>query len=133
MKRLARGFFISFVSFYFVVQFFPAVSWGDTRENLLVTACVYGIMAMFVKPVVKTLLLPFNLITFGGIGALVNLGIVYVLTIVLPFFSFSSFFFPGAEVLGFMIPSFNSNGITTAALLSISVGFLSSLLYYLLA
>jgi uncharacterized membrane protein YvlD (DUF360 family) len=132
VKKLARSIFISIVAFYLVVQFIPGIGFGGKMENLLLASFVYALLATVVRPILKTLLLPFNLITFGALGAVINLGIVFVLSFLLPFFTFGAFSFTGADVLGFVIPAFNSSPFFTASVLSVGVSFLSGLLYYLL-
>lgn len=132
MRKLAQSFFISLIAFYMVVQFIPAVEYGDKNENLLLLSFTFALLAVFIKPFIKMILLPFNLVTFGFVGALVNWGIIFLLTFILPYFSLGSFNFPGYDLLGFMIPAFTSTPLITASILSIGVSFTTALIYYLM-
>ena len=133
MRKLARSLFISLVAFYIVAQFIPGIGYNDRQENLLLVSFTFAVMTLFVRPLLKTLLLPFNLLTLGALGTVINLGFVFLLSVILPFFTIGSFAFGGAEVLGFLIPAFSSTPLITAALLSTGVSLISSLLHYLLS
>ena len=132
MRKLAQSFFISLIAFYIVAQFIPAVGYGGKNENLLLVSFTFSLLAVFIKPFIKMILLPFNLVTFGAVGALINWGIIFLLTIILPFFTIGAFNFPGYDLLGFLIPAFTSTSLITASILSIGVSFATALIYYLM-
>lgn len=133
MGKLTRPIFVTFISFYFAAQYFPGIGFGNKAENLLLLAVTYAILALVVKPIIKVLLLPFNLLTLGAVGALLNLGIFFLLTFIYPFFTVGSFHFPGANIYSFPLPPFSSNSITTASLFSLTTSIGSSLIYYLIS
>lgn len=132
MGKLTRPLVVTFISFYFVAQYFPGINYGDKKENLIILGLVFALLALVVKPIIKVLLLPFNLLTLGGVSALLNIALVFVLSFIFPFFIISSFNFAGYNLVGFPIPAFTSNPITTASLFSIVLSLLSSLIYYLI-
>ncbi len=132
MRKLAQSFFISLIAFFIVAQFIPGIDYGGENVNLLLVSFTFALLAVFIKPFIKMILLPFNLVTFGAVGALINWGIIFLLTFILPFFSIGSFNFPGYDLVGFMIPSFTSTTLVTASILSIGVSFTSALIYYLM-
>ena len=132
MRKLAQSFFISLIAFYIVAQFIPGISYGGNNENLLLVSFTFALLAVFIKPFIKMILLPFNLVTFGAVGALINWGIILLLTIIMPFFTIGGFNFSGYDLLGFMIPTFTSTTLITASILSIGVSVATAFLYYLL-
>ena len=133
MGKLTRPLFVTFISFYFAVQYFPGIGYGNKTENLLLLAATFAFLALVVKPVIKVLLLPFNLLTMGGIGSLLNLGLIFLLTFIFPFFTVGSFHFPGGIYLGTGLPEFTSNFLLTASLFSLTTSIGASLIYYLIS
>ena len=54
----------------------PGVTLPDDYIKLGILALVFGLVNAFVRPIVKLLSLPLNLLTFGLIGFVVNAGLV---------------------------------------------------------
>lgn len=132
MGKLTRPLFVTFISFYFIAQYFPGISFGNKAENLLILSAAFAILTLVVKPIINFLLLPFNLLTLGGVGALLNLAFIFTLTFIFPFFTIGSFHYPGGVFYGLNLPEFTSNLIMTASLFSLGTSIGSSLIYYLI-
>lgn len=133
MRKLARSFFISLVAFYIITQFIPGIGYGGKNENLLLASFTFAALNVFIRPFIKMILLPLNLVTFGAVGTIINLGLIFLISFLLPFFTIGTWFFPGYDLLGFMIPAFTSTIFVTASILSIGVSLTTTLLYYLLS
>jgi putative membrane protein len=132
MKKPLRSFILNFAAFFIVAQFLPGIDYAARVENLLLLSFVFAVLSVFVRPILKLLLLPLNLLTLGLIGSLINIGLVYGMQFFLPFFKISSFTFPGVTWENIAIPAFYSTPVTTIVILSLAVSLLVSILYYLL-
>jgi putative membrane protein len=55
-----------------VAAVYPSISYGDEPVNLIAASLVLGVLNAFVKPILKLLTLPINLVTFGLFGIVIN-------------------------------------------------------------
>jgi len=99
---------------YLSAEFLPSVVFIGTRQMLLLIGLVFGIMNYLIKPVLNFFLAPLKLLTFGLIGLVMNIGIVWFISRIL---------FPN----NLKITSFQSLLLTTL------IVWLTSFFFYLLA
>lgn len=111
--------------------FIPGFSIGNSLDGILVTSVVFAIINVFVKPVVKIFFLPLNLITLNFFSILINIGLVYGLTKLVPTVTISSWQFNGYSAYGFTIPGFEFTIIYTYIVVSIIVTFVVSFLNWI--
>jgi len=70
---------------YLAAEFLPNVAFIGTRQTLLLIGLVFGIMNYLIKPIINFFLTPLRLLTFGLIGLVINIGIVwFVSNIIFP-------------------------------------------------
>ena len=62
-----------------VAYFYPSISYGGELTNLIVIAVVLGLLNAFVKPILKLLTLPLNVMTFGLFGVVINAVLLLIL------------------------------------------------------
>jgi len=62
---------------YLAAEFLPNVAFIGTRQTLLLIGLVFGIMNYLIKPILNFFLTPLRLLTFGLIGLVINIGIVW--------------------------------------------------------
>ena len=65
---------------YLAAEFLPNVAFIGTRQTLLLIGLVFGIMNYLIKPIINFFLTPLRLLTFGLIGLVINIGIVWFIT-----------------------------------------------------
>jgi len=65
MKVLLRAFLINVLSFIVAWQYFPTVILEGGFEDVLLAALALTVLNKFLKPVLKLVLIPVNMITFG--------------------------------------------------------------------
>lgn len=82
---------INTIAFYVVSRLIPGVRIADW-ETLLVVAVVWGVVAMFLRPILIILTLPVNVMTLGLFTLVIN-GLLLMLT---------SRLVPGFEIDGFL-------------------------------
>ena len=68
----------------------------------LVVALVFGVINVFIKPVLKILTFPINLLTLGIFGLIINVLLFWVVTLVVPGFTIVGFL---AAFLGSLVIS----------------------------
>lgn len=131
MKKHARAFVISLLAFVFVVYFYPGFSYNNNLMVLATAATVFAALTIFVKPIIKLLSLPFNLLTFGFFSFLINVIILYGVSYFIADFKINSFHFSGYTLSGFTLPALDLNQLLSALVASFIIGFFSTVLHWI--
>lgn len=67
---------VNAVALIAAVRLVPNVAFHGDWWQLLILAAIFGVINAYIRPVVKLLSLPLNLITFGLIGFVINTALV---------------------------------------------------------
>lgn len=86
IMRLAINVFALFVVEYLVPGFGLA-----GIETAIVAAIVIGIVNTLIKPILQLIALPISILTFGIAAFLINVGLLYLTSRVVPGFTIASF------------------------------------------
>lgn len=123
MKTFLKLIIFTTVSLYLISRAFSGVQFVNTN-TLLMTGLVLTILMVFVKPFLKILLLPVNIITFGLFAWIINILVIYLATLLIPGFKVGSIAIPAIVVGPFMFPSFTLSTFWSLFLVSwlISIG-----------
>lgn len=128
MKGLIRSFVFNLFALQLAGEIIPGVSYEGGLKTLGLTAITLALFNLLIKPVINLLLLPINLLTLGMFRWVVNVIILYLLTIVIPDFTIQGFPFPGFSYQNFFLqPVFISsfwNTVLTSFFLSLVLGFI---------
>jgi putative membrane protein len=128
MKYLVRSFLFNVFALWFTSQIIPSlVIKGDWRI-VLISGLVLSILMFIVKPILKILFIPINIITFGLLSWFINVIVIYLLTILVSQVEIRDWTFAGLKYMGFIIPAYHFNYFLTLILVSLSITFFSNLL-----
>lgn len=130
MKKHARSFVISLIAFFSTAFFYPGFSYNSDFVVLGLASLVFAALTIFVKPVIKLLSLPFNLLTFGLFSFLINVIILYGVGYLISDFEINSFHFPGYSLSGFTLPVADLNQLFSALIASFIIGLISTILHW---
>jgi len=72
MADFAVRVLINAIALIVVVSFLPQIKAPNEIWQLLVVALIFGLVNSYLKPIVKLLSLPLNVLTFGLVGLIVN-------------------------------------------------------------
>lgn len=86
MKHLLQKILLNTLAIVAVSYIAPGLTYGQSLGTLLLAALVLAIINAFLRPILKILLLPINIITLGLMGWLVNVIILYLVTLLVPGF-----------------------------------------------
>lgn len=131
MKGFLRSFLIYAIALWAANQLFSGVSFTKGYETLAVTAVVLGLANLLIKPLLNILLLPINLLTLGTFRWIVNVGILFIVTMVVPDFQITSFLFPGFSYQGMTFPAIFLGAIPAFIVVSFFLSFASGFLFWL--
>lgn len=87
------------------------------------------ILILLVAPVLKILFIPINILTLGLSSWLVNVVVVYVLTLLVPSVQIQSFTFAGTNTAGFIIPRMTVSYPISLILTALTLTFIAQLLH----
>lgn len=121
MKSLLRSALVAILSILVLTWFLPGISVTNT-VTLILAGVVLALLNMTVRPFLKIIFLPINLVTLGLFGWIINVIVLYLAMWLVPGFRIESFTF-----LGFALNDFWSV-VVVSFLLSLSQTFLGGLL-----
>lgn len=129
MKYLIRVFLFHCFSLWIVSQIVPALVINGGWQVLLLAGFVLSLLMLLVAPLLRILLLPINILTFGLLSWGINVIVIYLLTIFVPGVSVYAWDFLGTEFAGFVIPQIHFSSLMSFILVSLSVSILVNLLH----
>jgi len=92
MRRFFLQILAGILGFWIAVKFVPKVEFAGSWQILVFAGFVLGLINFFIKPILKTITLPLRILTFGLFGLLINMGIIWIVTL----------FFPEIKILGIL-------------------------------
>lgn len=131
MKTLLRNFLINLVALWVTAKVMPGLQYTGGLQTLLIGALALMVLNIAVIPLLKVMFLPLNLLTLGIFAWVVNVVALYLMTTYLPVFKLVPYDFPGANLNGFMVPSYSLNLLMVAVVTSFLIGLISHFLGWL--
>src|SRR3989344_2115270 len=128
MKYLLRVFLFNSFSLWLVSEIFPALSITGGWHVLLLAGIVLALLMLLVAPILKILFLPINLLTFGLLSWTINVIVLYLLTVFVPWVRVEAWEFGGFSFGGFVIPAISFSLIASYILVSLSLYLLVKVL-----
>lgn len=129
MNYLIRVFVFNVFGLWFASQLLPTIRISGGWQVLLFAGAVLSVLMLIVKPVLKILFLPINIITFGLLSWLINVVVIYLLTAIVAEVSIVAWTFPGGSWLGFSAPPIHFSYTTALIMSSLLVTFFTNLLH----
>jgi len=105
MKKILRIYITSCLSFYLVTYLVEGINFSGGVETFLLIGAVLTVMNIFLKPILKIFMVPFNLVSLGLFSWLLNAVILFLLTKVISQVKITGFRFEGLSYGGFVIPA----------------------------
>ncbi|OGD70167.1 hypothetical protein A3A84_01375 [Candidatus Collierbacteria bacterium RIFCSPLOWO2_01_FULL_50_23] len=132
MKTILRAIFLNLITLYLVALFFPGLTITNQLITYLSTAVVWTLLNKVVKPIIKLLLLPINLITLGLFSWAVNVITLFMLKYFISGVAIAAFTFNGYTLQGFVIPQMHFSIFFAYILTSLILSLVHSGLIWLL-
>lgn len=132
MKTILRAVFVNLIVLYLAVLIYPGLVYDGTFKTLLLATIALTLLNRIVKPLIKLLLLPINLLTLGIFGWVAHVATLFILTRIVSGFSVIGFFFAGFNYNGFVAPPFNVSILASYILASVVISLVSGVVAWLL-
>src|SRR3989344_3436662 len=127
MKAIVRK--VSFYGFslFLLTQIFSGVKIYGGLITYIIAGFALSLLFLIIKPILTILTLTLNLATLGLFSFIINAIILYLLTVMVPGISISSFVFKGFSFAGFIVPDISFNAffafIASSMALTFVIGF----------
>lgn len=104
MKILLRHILINLLVIYLTDLLYPGFTILHDSKTLLSAAIIWLLLNKIVKPIIKLLLLPINLITLNLFAWVISLITLFLLQSIVGGITISAYNFPGLSIQGFVFP-----------------------------
>jgi len=131
MKKILRTLVINLAALVLVSQVIAGFEISAGYQGILFTAAVLTAVNFVIKPLIKLLLLPVNLLTLGAFRWLTNVFSLYLVTLLVPYLEITGFNFPGLVYQGFIIPAIYLAKIWVLVISSLLISLLTTFLLWL--
>lgn len=128
MRFIIKTLVFNALSIYALSLVFPGIKYPSLAV-LAYAAVSFSLLNVFVKPVLKILTFPINLITFGLFSSLLNVLILYLVTQFVPDFKIVAFSLNSYNIFGINTPVIYFSSFWAYFVVSTSLGFVSSLFW----
>lgn len=119
--KLLKPLIVTGSSLWILSYFLPTINVGDWT-TLLIASLVMVVVNKFVKPIVKLLFLPINVVTLGLFSVVINVLMLWLVTYLVPGFQITNMVVFGAHL----------NQFFSILLASILIGFAQSFVGFVL-
>lgn len=134
MKNYLKATFLNFIALSLLSSILnEAITFANGWQTIALTALVLTFLNKAVKPLIKLLFLPINLLTLGMFRWLINVLILFLLTLIIPGFKIHSFSFSGFTYQGFSLPAMEINFFFSLVICSFFLSIFNSFFSWLIA
>lgn len=132
LKKILRSFIFNAGALWLAAFLFEGVEFSGDYRTVLSAGLALTLANLLIRPIVKLLLLPINLLTLGAFRWLANVAALYLTTVIVPQFSISGVSFAGYSNHGFVIPTFATGPFWGYVFISFFVSLVVSFIYWLI-
>ena len=104
MKGIIRSFIFHIVALWFTTQLLPSLVIIGNWQTIVGAGMVLTLLTLFIQPLLKILFIPINFLTLGLASWLIDVILLWLLTVVVP----------QVQVRAWDFPVFSMGGITLA-------------------
>ena len=127
MKRILFTILLNMLGIGIATRYLPGLSYQGGILTLGLISVILAAANIFVKPIIKLLTLPIELITLGLFGLLINAGMLFLTAYFIPQFMIKGFYFTGIDNAWFTINATMVPAWGTAVIASLFISVITSL------
>jgi len=130
MKHIIRVFLFNVFALWLAGQLLPALVVPTGVATVFLAGSVLALLMLIVQPILKILFIPINILTFGLLSWMINVIVLYLLTVFVPEIHVSPWVFPGATWAGFIIPAIRLSYFPALIASSLLITIITDVLHY---
>lgn len=119
------------VAIWIIKEWIPAFIVAGGWIHILIAGGILSILMLFVRPIIKILFIPINFLTLGLISWVVNVLVIYLLTLMAPNVSIVPWVYHGWTWQGFIIPSTTIPYLATLIIVTFALTFVTQFLEHI--
>lgn len=131
MKSLLRSILFYTVALYLVVTYIPGIKLKGGIEIMISAGILLSILMIFVRPLIKIVTLPINILTLGIFSGFASVIILFLLTRFIDQLSIQAWTLARFEYQGFVIPKTYISTFWTYILVSSIISVITNALNWL--
>lgn len=132
MKGIFKSFLINSLAFYFASTLVKGFQFTGGLATIVVAGIAFTVINALVKPIVSLFLLPFNLVTLGLFSWIINVIMIYLLTVAIPEIKITAWQFAGFSYQGFTIPQIYLSSLQTIIISSFVISFITGVIGWII-
>lgn len=132
MKSFVRGILVNFLALFFISQTIGGIVYSQQIIILFWASLYLSIFNLIIKPLLNLLLMPINLLTLGAFRWVINVIVLFLVTLFVNDFQIVAINFSGTSFGGFVIPSISLTFFWSLILISFIVETVSSIINWFL-
>ena len=132
IKKHLRSFAFNTIALKIAAQNIGGVTISGGTNFLMLSGLALTMVNLFVRPLIKLLLLPVNILTLGAFRWIVNVLTLYLVTILVPQLQIKAYAFQGYVYKGFVVPAMDLNTFWVLVLTSLLISLIVSFTYWLI-
>lgn len=109
MKGILKRFLFYTIALFAATQLLAGFRLDGGLQIYIITGIILSLMMLILKPILEFVSMPLNAITFGLASFLVNVIILFLLTVFVGQVKVEPFSLPGISLAGFAIPAIGLN------------------------
>lgn len=130
MKHLIRVFLFNVFALWLTSEILPSLVAPGGWQTILFSGFTLSILMLVVAPILRILFIPINILTFGLLSWLINVIVIYLLTVFVPEIHVTEWTFTGGSWAGFVIPAIHFNYFMSFVITSFCISSLTDILHY---
>jgi putative membrane protein len=123
VKGIVIGIAVTAIAFAILATILPQVKLDGDVAHLILLSIVFGVANSLIKPIVKMLSFPINMMTLGLFGLVINVGLLLGVA-----WAADKFLKVGFTIGGFPTHGIGVETIVTAVIASIALGLISAVI-----
>lgn len=131
MKKILRKYVIISLSLYFLTLTIKAFQIQGNLTDFLYAAFIMYLLLNILKPLLNVVFFPINLLTLNLSAWLINIGIFYIWSLLVPHVKIDTWNFQGLTLGSFAISAFRLNYFFTVSALAIVFTLFTNFFHWL--
>lgn len=133
MRKILKPLFVNSIVLYLALSIYPGLVYDNSLQTLFWASLAILILDKTVKPMIKLLILPINVLTLGLFGWVAHVITMFLLTELVAGMAVVPFYFEGFSHQGFVIPGMRVTLLLSYILASVLISLVKGAVLWLIS